>query len=531
MLQGLGTERVLVLLDGQPLTGRLSGTLDVSRIPTAIIERVEIVKGPQSTLYGSEAMGGVINIITRPPGAGRGDVSLAATGGTQGRHDVAASLSGGLGDVGLGADVGRRSIELTPGNAGDDGTLASRWDGLVKARWQPSASLALESSVLVVDERQRWRTGQLYSFADNTQLAARAGATLRRGEGALTALLYLSSFDHLSRRSTRPEPVSGSGERETQRLAEVELLYAGPLLGRGVDAGLEARHELIDSDRIDRGRRGQATLEPWAQVTLSLGEVSLVPGVRLSSSEAWGEHWTPRVAALWRPRPALAVRASLGAGFRAPDFKELYMDFANDAAGYVVFGNPDLRPEHSRNATLGVEWGGERLFARAQLFDNRFRDFIATRPREEPGRTVFVHENVEDGYTRGVELEVGTAWRALRAEAGYAHLRTRDLATGEPLGGRPRHAGRASLGGAAPFGLRATATAIYTGRAHIRPSNAEPYWRDPLLRFDLNASQTLPRGLRLTVGVDNLLDERVPDWPGHAGRHLYAGLAWRASLD
>src|SRR5687768_17706765 len=68
MLQGIGSERVLILLDGQPLAGRISGVFDVSRIPTAMVERVEVVKGPQSTLYGTEAMGGVVNIITRTPG-------------------------------------------------------------------------------------------------------------------------------------------------------------------------------------------------------------------------------------------------------------------------------------------------------------------------------------------------------------------------------------------------------------------------------------------------------------------------------
>ena len=65
MLQGIGSERVLVLLDGQPMTGRLSGVFDISRIPVSVVERVEVMKGPQSTMYGTEAMGGVINIITR----------------------------------------------------------------------------------------------------------------------------------------------------------------------------------------------------------------------------------------------------------------------------------------------------------------------------------------------------------------------------------------------------------------------------------------------------------------------------------
>src|SRR5690606_21819321 len=71
MLQGLGSERVLILLDGQPVVGRISGTIDISRLPTSMVERVEVVKGSQSSLYGSDAMGGVVNVITRTASAQR----------------------------------------------------------------------------------------------------------------------------------------------------------------------------------------------------------------------------------------------------------------------------------------------------------------------------------------------------------------------------------------------------------------------------------------------------------------------------
>ena len=94
MLQGIGTERVLVLLDGQPLYGRISGTLDLARIPTAIVERVEVVKGPQAALYGSEAMGGVINIVTRSPEGAGVNGGARLTAGSSGRRD--AGLTGEL---------------------------------------------------------------------------------------------------------------------------------------------------------------------------------------------------------------------------------------------------------------------------------------------------------------------------------------------------------------------------------------------------------------------------------------------------
>ena len=90
MLQGIGSERVLVLLDGQPLAGRISGVFDISRIPVTMIDRVEVVRGPQSTLYGTDAMGGVVNIITRTAPKTDGPlygVGLLGTLGTQARTD------------------------------------------------------------------------------------------------------------------------------------------------------------------------------------------------------------------------------------------------------------------------------------------------------------------------------------------------------------------------------------------------------------------------------------------------------------
>src|SRR5690554_1684346 len=176
MLQGLGSERVLVLVDGQPFIGRLSGQIDLSRLPAAVIERIEVVKGPQSTLYGSEAMGGVVNVITEDVGEGRPAWRGEAVVGSEGRLDLNAGARGALGSFGYGADVGRRAISVTPGMADTDGARAERWDGLARLRWA-FAGGHVEASALVLDERQRWRTGQLYDFADNRQWSLRLAAS------------------------------------------------------------------------------------------------------------------------------------------------------------------------------------------------------------------------------------------------------------------------------------------------------------------------------------------------------------------
>jgi len=533
MLQGIGSERVLVLLDGQPYIGRISGQLDLSRIPTSIVDRVEIVKGPQSTMYGSEAMGGVVNVITRPPAIDAWSGGLGLVGGSRGRLDLSADLRGGSEELGFVADAGRRTIELVPGYAGEASTLATRWDAMGKVNWRPRPGLTVAASGVLLDERQRWRSGQLYSFADNVQWGGRLSSSFVSGRHRLVPTIHATEFRHLARSATGPAPVEGSGEEEQQRLIEAEVIYGAGLGPVDLDAGIEAKRESIHSDRVQDKSHTLHSIEPFLQGTLTRGQWSVVPGMRLSWSEQWGTHWTPRVAAIFRPTDRLALRASIGRGYRAPDFKELYMEFLNvgPGFGYVVRGNPDLQPETARNLSGSVEWAGDRVYLRVQGFVNNFRDFIETREvGDSSGVLVFTYGNVDDGTTRGIELEVGTTWRGLRAEGGWSWL-TAERANGERLLGRPVRSGRASLTYAAPFGLRASVTGVYTGKTAVRQEADGLVERDPFGRLDLRLAQALPRSLEISLGVDNITNVRPEDWPGFLGRQIYLGMSWRAGPD
>jgi len=249
----------------------------------------------------------------------------------------------------------------------------------------------------------------------------------------------------------------------------------------------------------------------------------------MTRSSQWGTHVTPRVPLRQRVGERLTLRASAGEGFRAPDFKELFLDFVNDRAGYAVYGNPDLRPEHSDNVTLGAEWSAGRYYARGQLFHNRLRDFIETRPLP-PNGTLLLYEyaNVEQGLTRGAELEGGVAIGALRAEAAWSYLDAEDRATGLPLLGRPTHSARATLGGMLPFDVRASVSALYTGTTPMERdgSGAITGERDAFFRTDVRLARRLPRGLEIVAGADNLFDQRPARWEGAVARHVYAALSW-----
>ncbi|MQA89825.1 MAG: TonB-dependent receptor [Gemmatimonas sp.] len=526
MLQGLSSERVLLLVDGQPLVGRIGGNLDVSRIPLSAVERVEVVKGAQSSMYGSEAMGGVINIITRQATGEPWRVGVEMTAGTQGRLDGSGSIGGTAGGISYLGDVGRRMTELTPGRAQTNGAIAERWDGLFKLGSQVGQDLRLHASALVLDERQRWQTGTLFQFADNRQWTAQVGAEWTWGSHRLAPALSASDYTHLSRSATGPQPVEGSGEEEAQRLYEAELIYGGSWRDVDVDGGVELKREEISSDRVVDAERNLHTVEPFAQLSIPLGGVRLVPGARISASEQWGTRFTPRIAALIRPTASIAVRASIGRGYRAPSFKELALEFLNASAGggYTVRGNPDLQPETSTNLSLAAEWSNANLYLRASGYANRFDDFIETRlVGDSSGITVYTYGNVSDGFTRGVELEGGVTRGRSRVEAGYAFLQAEDGETEMRLLSRPAHSGHVMVEQLLPFEVSAAVTATYTGATPIERTAEGTIDRSGFLRFDVRATRELWQDLTLSVGSRNVLDAEPENWPGYGGRHVYVG--------
>lgn len=528
-LRGFGSRRVLVLLDGQPLVGRVNGTMDLARLPVSGIERIEIVKGPQSTLYGTDAIGGVINVITKPAPSGDAVAGVTTTTGSQGRTEVSGDAGWRNGRWSTAMDGGYSGVSLVPGVASDVATYSRRAHGGLRGRWDVDSAFRVEYGAFGVLERQRYRTGQLYHFGDNVQSSLRLGA---HNEGTLdrwSATVSASLFDHLSRAATRGTPVSDSGSRDHQRLVQAELLWSGVRGPRLWDAGVALRREWIQADRLSDESRAIAGVEPFAQATLSLGSVLVTPGARLSWSDRWGRFVAPRVAAMLRPADNLAFRAALGKGFRAPDFKELYLSFVNDAAGYAVYGNPDLRPERSTSMSLGTEWTGARAFARATAFTADYRDFIETKAPDAAG--TYTYGNIDRGWTRGIEMEGGVLVADWRVEAGGERLWTRDQSSGSPLLGRTPYSLRASIAGPVLPSTRATIRMAYAGRTPIarNESSGTVQYRGAFPRLDLRLARQLGNRLELSGEMRNVLDRQLgAEWPGFTGRQALLQLRWRS---
>jgi outer membrane receptor for ferrienterochelin and colicins len=412
--------------------------------------------------------------------------------------------------------------------------MTARLDGAATARWTIEPEKVVSATLLAIDERQRWLSGSLYQIADNRQLLSRLATELSIGSTRIQPTVGFASLDHVLRASTRPQPVTGdTGQRQIQKVALAGITTSTPLGRHRLDAGVEAKHESIRAARVIGTTRSVWSAEPFTQLELALGDrVTLVPGARLSWNEQWGTNVSPRVALRAGLTPAITARVSAGTGYRAPDFKELYLSFQNESAQYAVEGNPELRPEHSRNVTGGLEWARDRMYARTQVFHNDLRDFIETRVISAPGAPlVFRYDNVAAGSTSGADNEIGVVWSRVRLEGGYAFLRTRDGQTGDELLGRPSHTARLTSTMSSRF-ARLSITQLFTGRTPMTRDELTgevASHRDAFMRTDARLALAGRWGAEPAFGVDNVFNRQPALWAAPTPRHFYVTLSWSAS--
>ena len=141
---------------------------------------------------------------------------------------------------------------------------------------------------------------------------------------------------------------------------------------------------------------------------------------------------------------------------------------------------------------------------------------------------MFQYFNVDNGYTRGLELESGFVASGWRLEGAYSGLQTRDASTGTELLGRPAHSGRVMLSRTLPFGVRTSVSAIATSRGPMErdsTSGAITSWRGAFTRLDLRVARSIGN-IDISAGADNVFDKQPATWPGFTGRHVYTAVSW-----
>ena len=526
LIRGIGGSRVLVLLDGRPAPGALIENRDLSRMSLAGVERVEVVKGPLSSLYGSDALGGVVNVITSAPTEGFRIDGRALSGGV-GRRQADVTVTGG-GRLRYRATGAWRQEDRMPGLilAADEG-FARVWDFRSDLRFDANESWDLGGGLNLLRERQRWPVGGGFSgFNDNTGISGWLEARRPAGPGEWTTAAFVQDYDHLYRSARGDAPIV-SEEDETQWEREERLVtrYSATVRQHQFDVGIEGLRRTIRSpNKLIEERVGDSQAALFAQDAWRLGELILTGGARLGWNSRWGSNLSPTLGLTRAVGGQVRVRGTVARGFRAPSFKELTWQFVNLGGGYVLQGFPDLLPESSWNISGGVEWNPRpQLRIDVETYSNRVRDliepgFVGNTPS---GLLIYSPRNVSDVSTRGLEASLHAVSGEGELVAGYAYLDARSPDSDTPLDRRPKHSARVrgSWMMTGPATMRLDVTAHYTGEAPVLGAArggqiTQTGVQEPFAAVDLQVSAGVWRNLEVIAGVDNVFDARPGGWHG-----------------
>ncbi|MGE5090385.1 MAG: TonB-dependent receptor domain-containing protein [Candidatus Levyibacteriota bacterium] len=517
-LRGANASQTLVLIDGMRVSSSSSGATALEAIPLDQIDHIEILRGPASSLYGADAIGGVIQIFTR-----RGERGLRASAslgyGTYETSSGAAGISGGSALAQGSLQVSGRHSEgfnaiTNPANFSYDPDRDGYRDGSVSASGAlevaPGHNLSLQLFRSRLDNQ--FDAGDSFNDRTITTLASWRAATADRLAPWWTSNLSAGEGDDRSVSKT------GYGDypfRTRQRQYAWQHDFTLPV--GGLTLAAERREERVDSDSgfaVD-ARDTNSLTAIWRRVA---GANALQANLRHDQSSQFGGRTTGAVAWGYRISPVWRVTASAGTAFRVPTFNDLY---------YPDYSNPDLRPETSRNVEAGIHAAGRAgdasWQAQAVGYYDRVRDLIVFQCDADFNCRP---NNVADATLKGVTLNGDWRWRGASVHASIDLQSPTDDATGHLLPRRARrHAAFAYSQQAGP--VRLTAEWVGSSQRYDDAENLRRLGGYGIV--NLGAEWALAHGVTLFVRGDNVFDRNYELAADYAtgGARIFAGARWQ----
>jgi vitamin B12 transporter len=542
--RGTESNHTLVLLDGIEVSDpSLPGsTFDVAHLLNENLDRIEVMRGPLSSLYGSDAVGGVINLVTRR-GRGEPRVSAWAEYGSFGTVEVSTSFQGSQ-------DLVHYALNFTSLHTRGETAFSEDLGGDERDGYD-NRTLSARIGFTPTDETELTLVGRYIDtdgdtdpFVDDPDARDETQQLFLRSEGRLALLggtwqqrLGVSYTDHDRKNKNDSDPASSDRERSTYDGTRLKVDWQHDLLvGRShvVTLGAETEREKIDSSfnaelafgplsgGADESMRTSAV---YLQEQFTAGgRLFGATGLRLEDNEDFGSELTYRVATAYVD-PALGTRVhgSIGTAFKAPSLEDLYG--VSRLSGFTIFrGNEDLEPEKSRGWELGVEQPlfGERVRLGVTYFQNRIRHLIEATPDFTSLRNVGRAKT--DGLESFVSLQLGDR---LLARVDHTYLSAENRDTGEDLLRRSAH----TLSGRLEMRPVRQATVdlgvLYVGpRKDVDPLTFGRVSVGGYTVVDVAASYDVNESWRVFGRIDNLFgrDYRDPDGFQSPGFAAYVGL-------
>lgn len=540
-IRGAESDQTVALIDGVKLNNPASpgGGFDFGNLLTGNIERIEVLRGPSSVLWGSQAIGGVVNLITAAPGP---DLVVNARAEYGGR-DTAQAVANASGTAGPLAISGGAGYYRTDGFSAFD--KGAERDGY-RNYGANAKVVATLSDAVSLDLRGYYSNGRAdfdgfpapaFAFGDTREygrveeIVGYAGANVALFGGRLKNRLGFAytdtQRDNFDPDGLTRETFSSTGRNERFEYQGVADL--GPVTATFGAERETSKLRTLSFGTPDRERAridsiyGQIGVTPFAGLTATAG-------IRHDDHDRFGGATTAAASAVWRIA-ATTLRASYSEGFKAPTLFQLFSDF----------GNATLDPERARGWDAGVTQSAldGRLEASATVFERRSQgliDFVSCFGVASPicvGRPFGTYDNVARARSRGVE--VGLAARpfdALRLGANYTYLKAENRSPGSAnfgrrLARRPAHSANVTLDYVWGFGLTTGATLSHVGDSFDNAANTRRL--DSYVLADIRASFPVTANVEVYGRVENLFDARYATVFGYGtpGRAGFAGVRLR----
>jgi outer membrane receptor for ferrienterochelin and colicins len=532
-IRGLGGKYTLMLVNGKRVSsgGALwrGGDFDFSSIPLSSIKRVEIVRGPMAALYGSDAMGGVINIITWPAtrewkGSVTGEYRTVDSGYDGDQFRVGANLSGALSDtVSLSLGGERYDRDAWWGTPASDKTRTPRLEEKKASNltgtltWQLAENQSLDFD-LGYNKDKRPRVMYFYAFYPEWNFESKdiRDQEIERNTYGLTHRAgwdWGSTTAYITRESAEIHDFNTRYDTPQQRTLKEENTYAkfygNTTFGiNALTAGIDLRRQVI-RDAVsyrDTGKVGTDSKAVFVEDELTLAkDWHLTLAGRLDDHSVFGSHFSPKSYLVWQGSQALTVKGGISKAFKAPDSYQLSREYRIVSCGGSCFlsGNPELSPETSTNYEVGFEVHQKGWDLTAVAFKNDVDDMIVATYDAAANARRWV--NVAKAKTKGLELEASVQLLpALALSGNFTHLKadyTNEDGKTAVLDNRPENVGRVGLVWTAVPGVQASLSAHYTGKQFYSEKELPGY-----TRVDLGLSAKVGKHWTLRSGVKNLTD-------------------------
>ena len=523
---GFGTKRVLVLVDGRRVNDAFQGNADFMLLPADAIDRVEILRGPASALYGSNAMGGVVNIVTRRGPETPVATLRAAAGSHKTRHFQASH----------GAKIGAVDFYLAGSQVETDGYTRNS-DGS-RRDWRADHGLA--NIGVALNDASELRLGLgAYRGRGKDEDADRdlrndyqtAAYTLRWHEAMdarLTARVYRNGERH---RYDWTYPGIGRYDQETLAAELQQALWTGKR-HHWVFGG-EFRREAVDIDEVTGPIDEKTDTVGWyLQDEIHATEtLTITAGLRHDSNSDFSDAWSPRLGLLWQATGNAELFASANRAHRAPALSDRFVKA--QYWGMTFEGNPDLDPE----TLTAYELGGRqrlldnRLQAEASVFYNDMKDSFDFM-RDPDG--VFRNRNATRSASQGVETHLRYAPAAGWAvtlnytftEGEYRRFNADPALEGNRLPYLAENKAGVDVDFLCPLGWTHGARWRYVGSRQGDARNTPDQKMDAYMTVDWRTRIPVASKAALTLSVDNIFDETYRDFPNvdRPGRFVMAGI-------